>query len=980
LITNPAAVPAAVATVAPAATAPAAVAPATTAKPEVNAQEKSGEGWNIDLNHNEMSIYARGDAASATLQWKGAAPAVPAFALYDYLGVKLRDLPARAVDGHWEITLPTDKLGYFELRPEGKDADSIIPALGSRPAGRLTFAVVDAPNPNPSHNFTLNFARISGTTWLEKRDGQNYDYTLLPYLGVQAVSVNYRWGQLEADGPGTLEKSLAKDIYPKWTRELKMVPYFYLNTVPMWAADTSRLPEKERSGKSTQHVPPRDWAQYEAFLNRLIPYIVKKYDFLPQRTYEVMWEPVIPWGWYGTSEEIVKTFEIAHRVIHKYDPHGFVAGPTLTGLDGLTISNYESLLKLGLGKYIDVIAWHPYTGYPPEKSAIPEALHNVHAITKQYVGHDLPFIGTEYGFPQARTGSALNQAYGLTASILIFKYEGVRQQTLFYLHDYKGEPGYGMTYNLVPNQPFGPSKISPKPAFPMIRAAFDQVGNATPVGKLDYLGADIWGYVFKNNADGTLFAALWDASDRNRAIQFDTGVSQVTLVDAFGNSQKKTTKDGILTLQLTRAPLYVHGISAKLYGEGRIAPLLQAPDVWKVYRDQNATLPVSFGRDLGGANATLIFDTDSAVSADQQRQPVSVRQGAKTTLQLHVAPDAPLGVAAGSIRIREGENTLYRAVQRIEVLPELEFGALQTHREGQEWRASTTVKNAAPFAWSGKASLVVDGVAQVQNLELPAGASREISFPVTLRDDALNQPAKVLFQSKDGGALERAEKLLFWEIPKRSAAPDFWTKLTGVPLHATAATETFRDKVDQIKGEADLSAQFSAAYDDQNLYIQVVARDDVHRQNAEPGLAWTQDSLQLGVDMSPGRDENTNTVTENYERTSSEWMFSFGARGAEIYLSIAPGGSTVPEHSVVTFPGAKLEGGVQGDQTIYRVTLPWKLLDPRGVRNHQQIGIAAALNDSDRDTEPSDRLAIGLFGGIVNNKSPENYGIARLLP
>jgi len=121
-------------------------------------------------------------------------------------------------------------------------------------------------------------------------------------------------------------------------------------------------------------------------------------------------------------------------------------------------------------------------------------------------------------------------------------------------------------------------------------------------------------------------------------------------------------------------------------------------------------------------------------------------------------------------------------------------------------------------------------------------------------------------------------------------------------------------------------------------------------------------------------------VAEGFERTRSEWSLAFTPRGPEIFLNTAPGGTLVPESQVVTYPGAKLEGGRQEGQTVYRLTLPWKLLDPRGVRNKSRLGLAAAVNDSDADTPFGDRRGLELFGGILRSKDTAQFGVAQLQP
>ena len=946
-----------------------------------NATNASAFAWDIDLNHDALGLYERGDTAFVIARpKKGMAPgALPVLSLWNHRDEKLADLQASApdADGAVKWNLPSDRLGYFEVRA---GADNLWPALGSRPAGKLTFSVVEKINPNPTRDYKYNFLSAQGLVNIQLRDGKEYGWDAYPYLGLQAQGLHYDWRYTERDAPNTFDQFAAKDKQPEWTRESKRWPYFHLSGIPMWAVDTSRLPEKERTGKATFHLPPKDWAQYEAYLEEVVPYIAKKYDFLPYRTYEVAWEPVSPWGWYGTSEELVRMFEIAHRVVHKYDPNGRVAGATLSALNDTTL--YEKLLQAGLGKTIDVVSFHPYKGYPPEKASIGAGLDNIRELTKKYVGHDLPFIGTEYGYPESLTGGANNQAYGLTTSVVIFKGEGAAMHTLFYLTDYASEPGFGMMYNLVPGLPFSPNKVSPKPGIALVRAAIDQIGTAHPVGKLDYLGADIWGYVFHDDETNELLAAIWDASGADQTISFETGQPSVQVIDSFGNRATQKTDDGKVLLPLRRSPIYVRGLAPALYETA--TPLLQGEPIWRAFRGQKIAQTLRLTRDLPEKNVTLSVDAPSAIAATIAQIPMNGVRDATAHIELQIAPDAPLGPVAGSVRIRGaatggGATTLYRGVQRIEIVPELDIAEPQLVRQGNGWQMQTHVKNVSPFAWRGQGTLNLDGAPQTQslNVSLAPGAETTLRFDaVPPKDISRVAQSRLELRSESGSVLSREASAAFFSIVRASG--DIWNTMGMQPLRATDETIFKMHPNAKFGGNADLSAEAGYAYDATNLYVQYVVTDDIHRNDAPPQTTWSQDSLQLAFDVNPNRASSTNLLSEVFERSQSEWGFTFSTvRGPEIYLYTAPGGSSVKESALVTAPGLKLEGGRVGTTTTYRVTMPWNLLDPKNQRG-TQLGIAGAVNDSDAATEFTDRRALLLFSGIVASKDPALYGRATL--
>ncbi|PQV62664.1 Carbohydrate family 9 binding domain-like [Abditibacterium utsteinense] len=932
--------------------------------------------WNLDLNRAAQPLYERGDAAFAVGIPQKIGTTVPRLELWNHRGEKLADLMASppAADGSITWKLPSDRMGYFEIRPA---AGSLSwPALGSRPAGKLTFAVVDKIVPNPSRDYKTHFLSIQGSSYAGKLNTPPSP-NVHRYIGLQAQAMDYSWYKLQpkAGDFSSFDAYFAADKAPEQIRQDKIWPYFYISKNPTWAVDPARLSESGRKGVATSNLPPQDLKQYEAYLERVVPHIAKSYNYLPYRVYEVMWEPVIPWGWHGTAQEIVDMFEVVHRVVHKYDPNGRVSGPTLSSFGDIPL--YENLLKLGLGKTIDVSGWHMYSGYPAEKAGIPAAIARIRALDQQYIGRDLPLFGTEFGLPEAKAGSAENQAYGMTAATLILKAEGVQQHTLFYLSDYASEPGYGLFYTDVSGTPYAPDKISPKPAIPMLRAAIDQIGTARGVGKLDYLGPDVWGYVFQDEESGQFLTAIWDASGNNRSVSLDTGAGNVQVVDSFGNREARATKDGLISLQLRRSPVYVRGVSAELFAPAKGAPLLQNNATWRVFRGQKTLQTLQLGRALPQKMVDVSVALPAEIATSSASAKMSGTPGAKAQIALQIAPNAPLGTFVGSVRVRGANGTVGRALQRVEVLPELQIAPAQLQGAGKQWTLQSRVKNVSPTRWVGQAALNFQNASQTRSVALSPGQETRLQFAIAAPSDVSQKaPSNLELRSSTGSRLNMATPLSFFAVQKADAN-DVWNRMALMPIRATEKTiyRTFAQS--KFGGDADLSAQAGYAHDANNLYVQYVVEDDLHRNSASSTQMWKQDSIQLAFDVAPGREISTNDVAEAFERTSSEWGFAFTSRGPEIYLWKPPGGSSLVANSLVPDAGVRLEGGTVGTTTTYHITIPWNVIDPRN-QHRDALGIAATINDSDSEPGYLDRRALLLFGGIIADKDVANYGRAAL--
>ncbi len=192
-------------TTAPTTTAPTTTAPTTTSPtitttspaPPPTPPSAAGSGvWTFDLDalHAGMGLYVKGEAGTlvATRVTAGAAP-YP-IGVHDFKGVQVATLadPTELGNGSVAYILPTATLGYFELRPIGGDANAMIPKSGTRPAGRLTYAVVNPPDPDRSRGFTNIFANIQGMMSLPNSTMSGYD--AYPYLGISSVGTKeYSW-------------------------------------------------------------------------------------------------------------------------------------------------------------------------------------------------------------------------------------------------------------------------------------------------------------------------------------------------------------------------------------------------------------------------------------------------------------------------------------------------------------------------------------------------------------------------------------------------------------------------------------------------------------------------------------------------------------------------------------------------------------------------------------------------------------------
>jgi hypothetical protein len=139
------------------------------------------------------------------------------------------------------------------------------------------------------------------------------------------------------------------------------------------------------------------------------------------------------------------------------------------------------------------------------------------------------------------------------------------------------------------------------------------------------------------------------------------------------------------------------------------------------------------------------------------------------------------------------------------------------------------------------------------------------------------------------------------------------------------------------KGALDLSAGADVKWDDQNLYVSVSVRDDVHYQAGTAGDIWQGDGIQLGLDMSRKDGAASKNVNElgfalNNNGTAVKWRW-----GAP--QGIATGAFDAAEAVILRTDG----------MTQYSIKIPFASLVSSGYTFHpgDTIGLSLLLNDND---------------------------------
>ncbi len=538
-----------------------------------------------------MSLYKPGEAVPLVFTATGAAGQTLTLTTQDAEGAVVDKRTLQVSGNNWTGTTNgyNARLGFYRVYGKLDDGTTIAP-IGSRnvlPPGTpsfITYAIVPDPAQRiPSLPEDQAFFGMQGGF------NSNAGTDILAFLGVRwTLDGQWAWTRM-APYPNQRDVYAPDPGAGNWATNGASPWQVY--TIPNFTKDGrpyGGTPDVYKPGTfiyNTGALDPTYYPDWQDFVAHDVKEWPKVYPNRTRRYYEVTWEPIKPWGYMGSTDDIIKLYQLAASAMKAADPNALVMGPTM----GIDMFEY---FDAGLCQSLDVYSAHPYmendAGYDvghfdPEKGGQPSMIATLKRKLKQYCGKQPPLIGTEQGYRTRQDPSnEIWQARRLIRSNLIMLGEGWRMNTAFYVADspigdnWDGKTywDWGFFYNLAPADfgGYGPGKISPKPVAAAYAAMTFLVEGRRAVNNVNWLADTTRGYVYESYSNpNDEMLVLWDFGDSPRTVTVDTGAPSVDVFDWMGNRQTMTTVGGKLTLTLTGEPTYVEGVAANLWGASRTA-------------------------------------------------------------------------------------------------------------------------------------------------------------------------------------------------------------------------------------------------------------------------------------------------------------------------------------------------------------------------------------------------------------------------
>jgi len=311
--------------------------------------------------------------------------------------------------------------------------------------------------------------------------------------------------------------------------------------------------------------------RYKKWIADMVRANAKAMSHMKERPYELCWEPDLACPPFGDLriEDLVEWVRIVREIVKENDPKAVIWGPKCTHNPRW----YEQALEAGIGKYLDAVSMHLYTGPVPENENMPQRIRRIRELARLHVGRDLDVCNTESGY--YRQPDVQTQAKKMIRYATILKGEGVRTFLLFFIFDF-WEFGhvadYGLFYN--PTWPLntGPKQIYPKPMLPAYATMAKFLTGKRMSARLGGNAEGFVGYAF--SGDGRTVLVMW-SPHRPERVSFKLRGHGVTVTDLMGVDRYVNAVDGCVALDLGDSPVYVSGAEEE---DGR------APDVVRVAR------------------------------------------------------------------------------------------------------------------------------------------------------------------------------------------------------------------------------------------------------------------------------------------------------------------------------------------------------------------------------------------------------------
>ena len=631
--------------------------------------------------------------------------------------------------------------------------------------------------------------------------------------------------------------------------------------------------------------------------------------------------------------------------------------------NALHSGQFSSLMyENGVYNYTDIVNFHDHTGAVRD-------YQNYYKGANQILGHmglqekyDTSVInwngesGISLDIPSTRDYTAeeqMVQAKFLVTSFVEDISKGTDKKFFFDgINFQEGGKAWGMTSR---------GRIAPSAyaAWGTLSAMTYVLGEGKYINKIKDVPEDVAAYLFEDGGDSIIVFYSTREDYEKVPVSFDTGYGEATVYDIFANEEKVRSANGVYSFEIDGEPKYlkVNGkITTDIVSGESVREQKSLPEKQKDVSDADRVVLLQQYEDPQRNGARL---TGYQLTDDVNQVTVAVYN-----FNSHDVSGEVIGKSANGWEIKPLSQEI--SLKPME-MQEVTFEIMPDGFKGQEdritfyadldcgktsdstiWANSRKVVDALPLIKDGKTNIKIklenrlDTEKTVEKIELNVDGSMvesnkvitiepksvsDIDIPVEIASDAksLDIDATVYFAS--GESFKYTKSIPFTVAKEKidtSAEPNFVLPDDGAIVS------------NMYYGENDLYAKVWLAADDENLYMTLEAKDNIHSgTSTDESMIWNDDGIQFALaqglpDSGSKYLELGMSLNKKFGTVMYCWNDSFG------------------EGRTGVFKGAECKI-VRNDKTYlttYELKLPWSAISPIS-RDDDMMSFSMLINDND---------------------------------
>ncbi len=679
--------------------------------------------------------------------------------------------------------------------------------------------------------------------------------------------------------------------------------------------------------------------------------------------WETQNEPMVGENFHGTMKDVMDIIKMESDVVRTHDPGRPLAGICINPMNANQYNQYVGYYRnYGIDQYIDALMLHPYIpgAQSPDASGYVDVLNNLDREIGAIAGRRIPMYISEIGYSTKPGGEVteLQQAAYLARVVLLNRQIPGLQACVWHIGLWNAatsrrELDFGLLRGHANDSPVR----EPKPGFAAWATVSRMTYNANYLRELE-ISRQVRVLLFEKEGKPMIVAYALNLEGATLQLPFNTDSVMVT--EVCGKQYPLPPNDGILTLELTEAPVYLVGGELADFNTDRFAATFE-PENFSVFPGGTLKVKLTLPEELVKGKKVNV-----TVPGGKLGVATVSGEGRDWNLALPVNEKTVPGFYDLFFRLSVDGRSRFIWQKPLEVKPLLRLEDVVAGARGIRFRVSSAYPGA-----EAKLDILEDGEKQLASADITGGAEFDLLLSGAGYGRKVSYQAR--FTLSDGRSWMQSipAEAVPVTIPRFDNALDRaetdWPA-TGVYRIADGAASRHA-----VRGEFDVpQGTIRLAYDDKFLYFSIDEKDAVFKTFDAPSL-WNGDSLQIGVSVA-----QTFMIRLNNDGIQETAYAEFGVKADSVQpdswvwasMNLNEMGLNAP------IPGLVSRSGYQDGVIRYRFAVPWKTLNIKP-STAMPLGISILFNDRD---EAKDRHWVEWYSGIADGKDPGRYGSAVLVP